>query len=162
MIFHFVTVLHRVFLGRIVLALAVLGLGLGCGERPDELGPYVQKLQEADAYNAKLVEYRKLIKSDKAEAASDVAQTIAAYLAYLDTFGQTRDKVIMAGHNALKRKLGTSLKKIVEPDFPTFTISALKQIDIIEEGYMMHVNSLRGRWEKENRQGGFSLQWPEN
>jgi len=64
MIFHFVTVLHRVFLGRIVLALAVLGLGLGCGERPDELGPYVQKLQEADAYNAKLVEYRKLIKTD--------------------------------------------------------------------------------------------------
>lgn len=159
MTFHFGTVLRRDVLARVLLALAVLGLG--CGERPDELGPYIQQLQEADSYNAKLIEYRSLIKSDQPEKASDLSQTIAAYLAYLDTFGKTDDKAIMAGHNALKRKLDTSLKKIVEPDFPTFTISALKQIDIIQEGYNMHVNSLRGRWEKEARPGEFSLQWPE-
>ena len=68
---------------------------------------------------------------------------------------------VMAGHNALKRKLGTSLKKIVEPDFPTFTISALKQIDIIQQGYVLHVDNLQSRWDKEARPGEFSLQWPE-
>jgi hypothetical protein len=66
----------------------------------------------------------------------------------------------MAGHNALKRRLGTSLKKIVEPDFPTFTISALKQIDIIREGYMVQLEMLQKRWEEEGRTEEFTLAWP--
>ena len=145
-----------------VLIYAVLGLamlGLGC-DRPDELGPYVKKLKGADTYNAKLVEYRYFLKSDQAAKAATLEETIQAYLDYLDTFGQTRDKVIMAGHNALKRKLGTSLKKIVEPDFPTFTISALKQIDIIREGYIVQLEMLQKRWEEEDRTDEFTLAWP--
>ena len=146
-----------------VLIHAVLGLavlGLGCGGRKDELGPYVQKLKEADTYNAKLVEYRYFLKSDQAAKAATLEETIQAYLAYLETFGHTRDKVIMAGHNALKRRLGTSLKKIVEPDFPTFTISALKQIDIIREGYMVQLEMLQKRWAEEERTEEFTLAWP--
>lgn len=145
-----------------VLIYAVLGLamlGLGC-DRPDELGPYVKKLKEADTYNAKLVEYRYFLKSDQAAKAATLEETIQTYLAYLETFGHTRDKVIMAGHNALKRKLGTSLKKIVEPDFPTFTISALKQIDIIREGYIVQLEMLQKRWEEEDRTDEFTLAWP--
>jgi hypothetical protein len=145
-----------------VLIHAALGLaifGLGC-EREDELGPYVQKLGEVDTYNAKLVEYRFFLKSDQPQKAATLEETIQEYLAHLETFGHTRDKVIMAGHNALKRKLGTSLKKIVEPDFPTFTISALKQIDIIREGYIIQVEMLQKRWKKEERTGEFTLSWP--
>mgnify|MGYP001174743705 CR=1 FL=1 len=140
-----------------LLALAVLGQGC---ERPDELGPYVKQLKEVDKFNAELVKYRYLIKSDQADKAATLAQTIEEYLAQLETFGHTRDKVIMAGHNALKRKLGTSLKKIVEPDFPTFTISALKQIEIIEEGYKFHIRALQKRWDEEPRNGTFDLAWP--
>ncbi|HJP31771.1 MAG TPA: hypothetical protein QGF95_14575 [Candidatus Latescibacteria bacterium] len=142
--------------------LALTVLALGCGERADELGPYVAKLQEVDTYNAKLVEYRYFLKSDQADKAADLSQTIEAYLAQLETFGHTRDKVIMAGHNALKRKLGTSLNKIVEPDFPTFTISALKQIKIIQQGYNLHVDMLRKRWLEEARPGEFTLEWPDS
>lgn len=146
-----------------VLIHAALGLaifGLGCGEREDEMGPYVLKLQEVDTYNAKLVEYRYYLKADQSQKAAGLEETIEAYLAHLETFGQTRDKVIMAGHNALKRKLSTSLKKIVEPDFITFTISALKQIDIIREGYVIQVKMLQARWKKEGRTGEFTLAWP--
>lgn len=145
------------------LVLAVVGLaalGLGCGERRDELGPYVERLREADAYNKKLVEYRNYLRADQSDKAAMLSKTIEAYLADLETFGQTEDKVILAGHNALKRKLQGSLKKIVEPDFPTFMISALKQIDLIKEGYQAHVESLQKRWDEEGRTAAFTLAWP--
>ena len=63
----------------VVLIHAVLGMalfGLGCGERPDELGPYVEKLHEIGKYNAKLVEYRFYLKSDQAAKAAGLEQTI--------------------------------------------------------------------------------------
>ncbi len=146
-----------------VFTLAVVllaGLGLGCGERPDELGPYVQKLKEVDPYNRKLVEYRNFLKADETEKAATLRQTIEAYRADLETFGQTNDKVILAGHNALKRKLEEALKKIVQPDFPTFMISAMKQINLIESGYQAHIEALKKRWDDEGRTDEFTLAWP--
>jgi hypothetical protein len=142
----------------LLVSLAVLA---GCGERPDELGPYVQTLKGADAFNQRLVEYRGYLKANETDKAAGVAQTIEEYLAFMETFGETDDKSIMAGHNALKRDLSTSLKKIVEPNFPTFVISALKQIDIIEHGYTVHVDNLRKRWAEEERTGSLDLAWPE-
>ena len=146
-----------------VFLLIVVGLATffsGCGERPDELGPYVKRLREVDSYNKRLVEYRNFLTADQSDKATTLSETIEAYLADLGTFGQTEDKVILAGHNALKRKLESALKKIVEPDFPTFMISALKQIDLIEEGYRAHVVSLKKRWDEEERQDEFTLAWP--
>lgn len=148
-----------------LVALAIVSLAAlatGCGERADELGPYVQRLQKADEYNSKLVEYKAYLKADEQEKAAMLSQTIEAYLADLETFGQTDDKAIMAGHNALKRTLQGALKKIVEPDFPTFMISALKQIDLIRDGYDNHVDNLQKRWTEEERPGKFPLAWPED
>jgi hypothetical protein len=146
--------------GRAILVLA-MALGIaGCGERVDELGPYVEKLREVDQYNRKLVEFRFYVKSDQPNKAAALRETIQAYLALMETFGHTDDKFIKAGHNALKRKLQASLNKLVEPDFPTFTISALRQIDLIEEGYTQHVNNLTKRWAEEERPGEFDLGWP--
>lgn len=136
----------------------IVALG-GCGERPDELGPYVERLRGADEFNAKLVEFRYYLKSDQVDKAADVAPTIEKYVAFMTAF-EIEDKKIRAGHNALKRSLETSLKKIVEPDFPTFVISALKQIAIIEEGYVVHVNNLEKQWKEDGRPGDVGLSWP--
>lgn len=146
----------------VVAIVSLTALAIGCGERPDELGPYVERLQKADEYNQKLVEYKVFLKADQQDKAAMLSQTIEAYLADLETFGQTDDKKILAGHNALKRTLQGALKKIVEPDFPTFMISALKQIELIADGYEAHVNSLEKRWTEEERPGAFPLAWPED
>jgi hypothetical protein len=144
----------------ILAVVSLAALGPGCGERPDELGPYVERLKQADVHNKKLVEYRNYLKADQSDKAANLSKAIEAYLADMETFGQTRDKVILAGHNALKRKLQGSLKKIVEPDFPTFMISALKQINLIEKAYQAHAESLQKRWEEEGRTAAFTLAWP--
>lgn len=143
----------------LVVSIAVGGL-LACGEQVDELGPYVEQLQKMDEYNKKLVEYRFYLKSDQPRKAAGLRKTMEDYLAGMETFGLTDDKFIKAGHNALKRDLSSSLNKLVEPDFPTFTISALRQIALVEEGYNQHVENLAKRWAKEERAGEFTLAWP--
>ncbi len=132
----------------------------GCGEQVDELGPYVEQLRQMDKYNKKLVEYRFHLKSDQASKAAGLRETIKSYLADMEAFGHTKDKFIKAGHNALKRALQSSLTKLVEPDFPTFTISGLRQIDLIEEGYTVHVENLDKLWAEEDRTGETGLAWP--
>lgn len=132
----------------------------GCGEEVDELGPYVEQLKQMDHYNQKLVEYRFYLKSDQPSKAAGLRETIEAYLADMEGFGHTRDKFIKAGHNALKRDLQSSLTKLVEPDFPTFTISGLRQIDLVEEGYVVHVNNLDKLWAEADRPGETGLAWP--
>ena len=133
---------------------------VGCGEGVDELGPYVEQLKQMDKYNKKLVEYRFYLKSDQPSKAAGLRETIEAYLNDMEGFGHTKDKFIKAGHNALKRDLKASLTKLVEPDFPTFTISGLRQIDLIEEGYTVHVNNLHKIWADEDRPGEPGLAWP--
>ena len=132
----------------------------GCGEAVDELGPYVEQLRQMDKYNKKLVEFRFYLKSDQPSKAAGLRETIVAYLADMEAFGHTKDKFIKAGHNALKRDLQASLTKLVEPDFPTFTISGLRQIDLIEEGYQVHVHNLNKLWAEADRPGDPGLAWP--
>ena len=144
-----------------VLVVVSVGAWVGCGERPDVLGPYVEQLRQVDGHNARLVEYRAHLKADHQEKAQDVRQTVEAYLADLESFGDSEDKRIFPGHNALKRGLQHALNKIVEPDFPTYTISALKQIELIEHSYNEHIANLKKHWEQEERAEAFPLAWPE-
>lgn len=142
-------------------ALALLWI-CGCGERPDQLGPYVTKLQTTQKHWETLVAYREYMKSPETESkARDLQQVIEAFQADLEGFGTFDDKYITAGHNTLKRALAHSLKKLVQPDFPTYTVSALKQINVLEEEVTSHLHNLGKRWKDEKRPGDFPLSWPQ-
>ena len=145
----------------ICVALALLWI-CGCGEQPDEFGPYVTKLQITEKYWQTLVDYRQHLKSPDSESkARDLQQVIESYQADLEGFGEFEDKYIRAGHNSLKRALAHSLKKLVQPDFPTYTVSAVKQITVIEEAVIKHLRNLEKRWQDEGRPGEFPLSWPQ-
>ena len=76
-------------------------------------------------------------------------------------FGATKDKGIKAGHNSVKRALERSLKKLVEPDFPTFTVSAQKQCRIIRQALVNHFAALAKEWSEAGKTEPFPLKWPE-
>ncbi len=133
-----------------------------CGERVDELAPYVQQLQQMDHYNETLQQYGEYLKSpDLERQAKDIRETIQKYSDEMETFGQTKDKAIKAGHNSVKRALIHALKKLVEPDFPTFTVSAQKQVREIEWSVTNHFTALEKAWKSAGRTEPFPLKWPE-
>lgn len=136
------------------------GVATGCGEQVDELGPYVQAFGAMDQYHQQLVQMEVALKADQPAMAAGTSDVIREYLAAMDAITVGKDKRILAGHNKLKRTLENALKKIVQPDFPTFPISALKQIDLIGETVQVHVNTLQKRWVEEERPEPFPLSWP--
>lgn len=141
----------------------VVGLGgvtTGCGEKPDELGPYVEAYRAMDTYHQQLIEMETALKADQTAMAARTSDIIREYLAALDGITIGKDKRIGAGHNTVKRSLEHALKKIVEPDFPTFPISALKQIGLIRDVVKTHINTLEKRWNEEERPTAFPLAWP--
>ena len=142
-------------------ALAVLWM-VGCGEKKDELGPYVERLQSTSHYWETLLSYKAYLKSPDTESqAQDVKQVIEAFLAEMESFPQYDDKYITAGHNAVKRELARTLTQLVEPDFPTFTVSALKQILAIESAMVKLINNMGRRWEEAGKTEPYPLKWPD-
>ncbi|MFC1526920.1 hypothetical protein ACFL6X_08945 [Candidatus Latescibacterota bacterium] len=134
---------------------------VGCGERVDELGPYVQRLQTTESYWVTLLQYRDHLKSPDTESqAQDVREVIAKFQAEWEAFPEYDDKYITAGHNAVKRDLARTLTQLVEPDFPTFTVSALKQINLIEESMIILINNIEKRWKAEGKTEPYPLKWP--
>ncbi len=91
--------------------------------------------------------------------ARDVRKVIQSYRTDMEGLDSTKDKFIRATHNNVKRALDRSLKKLVEPDFPTFTVSAKKQITIIREAVENHLGNLERLWEKAGKTEPFPLKW---
>ena len=146
-----------------VAILMLLLWGWGCGESPDYLTPYVQKVKPLEKYQETLVQYRKYLKTPgMSRQAHDIRKVIEDYRTDLEAIGPTEDKFIRAAHNNVKRALTRALTKLVQPDFPTFIPSANKQIDLIEKKVKMDYNDvLRKRWEKAGKTEPFPLAWPE-
>ncbi|MFH1569329.1 MAG: hypothetical protein ABIL09_15140 [Gemmatimonadota bacterium] len=141
-------------------ALATLWL-IGCGEKKDELGPYIERLKTTEPYWNSLLQYREYLKSPETESkARDVRQVIEQFKAAMDAFPEYDDKYITAGHNSVRRDLERALKQITEPDFPTFTVSALKQINLIEESMVVLVNNMEKRWRESRKTEPYPIKWP--
>ena len=149
-------------MNRILLSLVVaVAWGIGCGEPPDELTPYVEQLAKMQEYNEKLARYEVYLHNPGLERqARDVREVIQAYRDAMETFGKTKDKYIRAGHNNVKRALDRGLKQIVEPDFPTFTVSASKQIRNIRSSVEGNFVNLEKMWEEAGKTEPFALKWP--
>jgi len=141
-------------------ALALLCM-VGCGEKEDQLGPYVERLQGTAHYWETLLAYKGYLKSPDTEArAQDIKPFIEAFMAEMEAFPAYDDKYITAGHNAVKRELTRTLTKLVEPDFPTFTVSALKQISVIENAMIVLINSMERRWKESGKVDPYPIEWP--
>ena len=147
---------------RRVSALVLAAALWSCGEALDELTPYVAELQKMDQYNETLSRYAGYLKNPALERqARDIGEVMAKYQAGMEAFGQTKNKYIKSGHNLIKRALARGQKQIVEPDFPTFTVSAQKQINLIKESVQTHHKTLKKLWEEAGKTEPFPIVWPE-
>lgn len=142
----------------LITAVAVIG---GCAEPPDELTPYVAQLEQIKDFNEQLSRYQVYLANPGLERqVRDVRDVIQAYRETLDKIGSPDDKFIKATHNALGRALDRGLKQIVEPDFPTFTVSASKQIRTIRRSVEEHFDNLNKLWVKAGKTEPFPHKWP--
>lgn len=146
---------------KITLSLIVAVGFVSCAEPPDELTPYVTKFEGMQKYNEKLSRYQVYLSNPGLERqARDVREILQSYHDDMEQFGKPKDKFIMAGHNSVKRTLERGLKQIVEPDFPTFTISASKQIRNIRGAVENHFEHLQKLWTEAGKTDPFPLKWP--
>ena len=133
-----------------------------CAGRPDELTPYVEKFASLNHYHETLIRYDKYLRNPALERqARDIREVLQKYSDELETFGATKDKFIRAGHNNVKRSVTRSLTQLVEPDFPTFTVSAKKQVASVKEAVLEQYENLAKQWEKAGKTEPFPLTWPE-
>ena len=132
-----------------------------CSGPPDELTPYVFRYGNMQSINSKLERYQGYLKSPALERqARDIREVIQAYHDSLESFGKTKNKFIKASHNNVKRAVARALTQLVQPDFPTFTISAQKQITLIKERVIDHYDSLDKMWREAGKTEPFPLKWP--
>ena len=135
---------------------------LSCSEPPDELTPYVARYENMQPINSKLERYQTYLKSPALERqARDIREVIQAYHDSLENFGKTKSKFIKASHNNVKRAVARALTQLVQPDFPTFTVSAQKQISLIKERVIDHYDNLEKMWREADNTSPFPLKWPE-
>ena len=145
----------------VLLAVASILL-LSCSEPPDELTPYVARYENMQPINSKLERYQAYLKSPALERqARDIREVIQAYHDSLEKFGKTKSKFIKASHNNVKRAVARALTQLVQPDFPTFTVSAQKQISLIKERVSDHYDNLEKMWREAEKGEPFPLKWPD-
>ena len=135
---------------------------VGCGgEKKDEMGPYVIKLREFDSvYVQKLIQYREYLSTDgMAEKAADIEVVMQNFYDALKQYPEINNKKVKALHNELARTVKGSMRKLVEPDFPTFVPNAQSAIRmVIEELTVIHRN-LEKLWIDSGRTDAFTLEW---
>jgi hypothetical protein len=151
-----------------VFALAIIAAGMfACGgEKPDELGPYVQKLAELDGkYVDKIVEYQGYLSTPGMDQkAADIQQVMKGLHDELAAYPEIENKKISAMNNKLKRTIGDAdnagaRRKLVEPDVPTFVPNAQSAIKmVIEELTVVH-NNMEKLWVDEGKTEPFPLKW---
>jgi len=135
---------------------------VGCGgEKKDEMGPYVTKLKEYDSvYVQKLIQYQEYLSTEGMwEKASDVEVVIQEFHTALKQYPEIKNKKVKALHNELARTLKGAMRKLVEPDFPTFVPNAQSAIRMIKEKMTVIHGNLEKLWIDSGRTDAFTLQW---
>ena len=142
----------------ILIALVVSGL-LACEGKKDELTPYIQTLQDLDHYSQKLMSYQKYLTTEgMTSQAHDVEEVMQTLLDELEKV-ELEDKRLRALHNAMKRALKAAMRKLVEPDFPTFVPNAQKSISVVEEEFTKIYGNLELMWQRADKTEPFPLKW---
>ena len=133
----------------------------GCGEKADELTPYVAKLKDLQHYNETLAQYKIYLRTEgMTNKANDIAQVLQNYKADLVAIGRPEEKRILALHNSMIRTFDEAMRKLVEPDFPTFVPNAQKAVAFIGEGVVKMQNNLTLWWEKAGKTEPLPFSWP--
>ena len=141
---------------------ALIGGLVACGDPPDRLGPYVQKVEPFQKYHKVFAQYELYLhNSAMANKANDLREQIENYKKDLEAVGEIKDKHIRSAHNALKRTLDNTLIKLVQPDFPTYVPSAQKQLKLIRQKVTIYNNNLKKIWEEMGKTEAFPLAYPE-
>jgi len=134
----------------------------GCGEREDELGPYIEKLKGMQKYNETLLSFKEYLKTEgMTDKAKGLSQLLKDYQVAVTALGAPKDKHIRALHNEMARALKEGIRKAGEPDSPTFVPSAQKSVRYVEEEIVTVYNNFERLWKKEGKTGPFPLKWPQ-
>ena len=143
----------------LILFVLVSGL-LACGSgKKDELTPYIQTLQGLDNYSQQLMSYQVYLKTEgMTSQAHDVKEVMQTLLDELEKV-ELEDKRLRALHNAMKRALKAAMRKLVEPDFPTFVPNAQKSISVVEDEFTKIYGNLERMWQKAGKTEPFPLKW---
>jgi len=133
----------------------------GCGEKQDELTPYVTKLKGLQHYNETLAQYKIYLRTEgMTNKANDVGQVMQNYKADLEAMDKPEDKRILALHNAMIRTIDEAMRKLVEPAFPTFVPNAQKAVALVGEGAVKMQNNLTIWWEEAGKTEPQPFIWP--
>ncbi|MXW79839.1 MAG: hypothetical protein F4Z57_12815 [Gemmatimonadetes bacterium] len=142
----------------LILFALVSGL-LACGEKRDELTPYIQTLQGLESHSQQLMRYQKYLTTEgMTSQAHDVEQVMQNLLDELEKV-ELEDKRLRALHNAMKRAIKAAMRKLVEPDFPTFVPNAQKSIGRLEDEFTKIYGNLELMWQRAGKTEPFPLKW---
>lgn len=142
----------------LILFALISGL-LACEGKKDELTPYIQTLQGLDNYSQQLMRYQVYLTTEgMTSQAHDVEKVMQTLLDELEKV-ELEDKRLRALHNAKKRALKAAMRKLVEPDFPTFVPNAQKSIGRVEDEFTKIYSNLEIMWERAGKTEPFPLKW---
>ena len=143
----------------LVLFALVSGLVACGGGKKDELTPYIQTLQGLERYSQQLMRYQVYLTTEgMTNRAHDVKEVMQTLLDELEKI-ELENKYIRALNNKMKRALKAAMRKLVEPDFPTFVPNAQKSISVIEEEFVIVYANLKKMWEDAGKTEPFPLKW---
>lgn len=143
----------------LILLAFISGLIACGGGKKDELTPYIQTLQGLEQYSQQLMRYQVYLKTEgMTNQAHDVEAVMQTLLDELEKV-ELEDKRLRALHNAMKRALKAAMRKLVEPDFPTFVPNAQKSISVVEDEFTKIYGNLERMWEKAGKTDPFPLVW---
>ena len=140
--------------------LLVAGGLFACGGgKKDELTPYIKTLQDLNVHTEKLIRYQQYLKTEgmtnKAHDIEEVMQTLLAELEKVEL----EDKRLRALHNTGKRGLKAAMRKLVQPDFPTFVPNAQKSIAVVQDEFEKVYSNLEKMWKDSGKTEPFPLNW---
>jgi len=144
-----------------VAILLVAGGLFACGGegKKDELTPYIKTLQDLNLHTEKLIRYQQYLKTEgmtnKAHDVEEVMQTLLAELEKIEL----EDKRLRALHNTGKRGLKAAMRKLVQPDFPTFVPNAQKSIAVVQDEFEKVYKNLEKIWNDSGKTEPFPLSW---
>ena len=143
----------------LLLCALVVGL-LACGgSKKDELTPYIQTLQGLDSHSQQLMRYQVYLTTEgMTSQASDVEKVMQTLHDELEKI-ELEDKYLRALNNKMKRALKAAMRKLVEPDFPTFVPNAQKSISVVEGEFVTVYANLKKIWEDAGKTEPFPLKW---
>jgi hypothetical protein len=142
--------------------LVTLMVLVGCGgEKKDEMGPYVTQLIEFDRiYVQKLIQYQEFLSTDgMSEKAADIEVVMQEFYDALKQYPEIDNKKVKALHNELARTIKGAMRKLVEPDFPTFVPNAQSAIRMVMEELPVIHRNLEKLWVESGRSDAFTLKW---